>query len=1214
MKKIYSLLVMMLLGLAAANAETSTLTFTAACGGSGTADDGAAWTVTSDGIESAFDGTKGIHYGTGKAAVQYIQLSTSDITGTITEVKVNASTASGVSATASVTVGGEAFGGDAQSLSTTATDYTFTGSASGEIVVTVTKPSSATKAIYVKSVAVTYTEGGEPAETYAITYNAMENGSVTGPAEAAEGATVTLTVTPASGYQLASLTVEDENDEAISVSNNKFTMPAGPVYVSATFEEIPPITSLATVNAFADNTEFTFTAPTVVLGKKNKNMYIATADNAAGTLLYASSNWDSGFTFGKEIAGGWSGTKTTYNTKPEVTSIADMSLSGNEVALTPIEISAADLTLANFGRYAVLRSAVSDGSAITDANNAAVTVYNQFDVAVPATAGTYDIYGVIGWNNGAGQFMILSSEAVDVPEPTKYAIEIDAQIVNGTVEADKTEAAEGETVTLTVTPATGYELEAITVLDANLEEVTVSNNAFTMPASNVLVSATFVEQGEQPQPGGTTVTDELTYDLIGVTGSSYSDWSNVTGTSGTVYKGNSAGGNSAIQLRSNNSNSGIVSTSSVGNVKSVTLTWNSNTSTGRTVSIYGSNSAYSAASALYSSSTQGTLLGELSIDNATNSVSTLTVDGDYAYIGIRSKSGALYLDGIDIEWEVAAVSEEFYITATPPAGTYEGPQTVFLEGHNGEIAQATYTINAGEEIDYDPQTGILIDKSCTLSVFALDADGNEANLDAEYVITYPELEVTLTPEAGTYYEAQNVTVAVANVYNDGEYLVSYQIGEGQEQEYDAQAGIDITESCTLTIKVEANYQSFEQSYEYVITEAPELLTENATIVFTSGSNDGSAFTGDNAAIDEGADLIASITNYDKFYTNGANGAKFGTGSVAGKATINLVNGYAATKVVVKAMAYGSDSGVTFKLNGTESETIATDELADYEFTLDGTGIYSLAFEASKSSKCRFWVKSIDIICSEQPEGISLAEALAGGEGLISNDLTVVKVYGGKAYLTDGEDNWVSIEGGNAGQLTPGAVIDGYQLSGIANAATNPAINISEDVTFTQGENIPTIDELDLRGGIAEMPKAGKVVSITGYFLQENGQNVFSAYSGKNGSKGNTIPLADAGSMTVGSEYTIEAAITLTEAWDAEQSAGAPRRVSPTGDDALKNITLSLVGEPVSTAVNDIAVDADVVSVKYVNVAGQVSAQPFDGINVVVTTYVDGTTKAVKVVK
>ena len=136
--------------------KTSSLVFTAACGGSGTADDGTVWTVTSDGTESNFDSTKGIHYGTGSAEVKYITLTTSDITGTISKVVVNASTASGVSATVGVTVGGNAFGGDPKSLTTSAANYSFEGSASGEIVVTVTKPSKAAKALYVKSIEVTY--------------------------------------------------------------------------------------------------------------------------------------------------------------------------------------------------------------------------------------------------------------------------------------------------------------------------------------------------------------------------------------------------------------------------------------------------------------------------------------------------------------------------------------------------------------------------------------------------------------------------------------------------------------------------------------------------------------------------------------------------------------------------------------------------------------------------------------------------------------------------------------------------------------------------------------------------------------------------------------------------------------------------------------------------------------------------------------------------
>ena len=144
-----------------ASSNISNLTFTAACGGSGTADDGKTWTITSDAAESNFDSTKGIHYGTGSAAVEYIQLvSNSFTTGTITQVVVNASGASGVSGSVSVTVGGNAFD-EVKSFNSTASDKTFTGSASaGQIVVRIYKASAAVKAIYCKSVRVTFSTPG----------------------------------------------------------------------------------------------------------------------------------------------------------------------------------------------------------------------------------------------------------------------------------------------------------------------------------------------------------------------------------------------------------------------------------------------------------------------------------------------------------------------------------------------------------------------------------------------------------------------------------------------------------------------------------------------------------------------------------------------------------------------------------------------------------------------------------------------------------------------------------------------------------------------------------------------------------------------------------------------------------------------------------------------------------------------------------------------
>lgn len=51
-----------------------------------------------------------------------------------------------------------------------------------------------------------------------------------------------------------------------------------------------------------------------------------------------------------------------------------------------------------------------------------------------------------------------------------------------------------------------------------------------------------------------------------------------------------------------------------------------------------------------------------------------------------------------------------------------------------------------------------------------------------------------------------------------------------------------------------------------------------------------------------------------------------------------------------------------------------------------------------------------------------------------------------------------------------------------------------------------------------------------------------------------------------------------------------------------------------SGIDDMTADRQVASVRYVNVAGQESNEPFDGMNIVVTTYTDGTTSTAKVIK
>jgi M6 family metalloprotease-like protein len=155
----------------------------------------------------------------------------------------------------------------------------------------------------------------------------------------------------------------------------------------------------------------------------------------------------------------------------------------------------------------------------------------------------------------------------------------------------------------------------------------------------------------------TTVDDVLDRALTGIAAgsTSYSNWNNKTATSDAVYAGNSAGGNDVIQLRTKNSNSGIITTASGGTVKKVVVEWNSNTS-GRTLDVYGKSTAYEAVTDLYNSTKQGTKLGSIASDSQTE----LTISGDYSFVAFRSNDGAMWIDAITITWQAGSGSTTYY--------------------------------------------------------------------------------------------------------------------------------------------------------------------------------------------------------------------------------------------------------------------------------------------------------------------------------------------------------------------------------------------------------------------------------------------------------------------------------------------------------------------------------------------------------------------------
>ena len=94
-----------------------------------------------------------------------------------------------------------------------------------------------------------------------------------------------------------------------------------------------------------------------------------------------------------------------------------------------------------------------------------------------------------GGSNGGGT--LAPTPTPQTPSAVTYKVTIERGITNGTISVNKTNAAAGETITITVNPDSGYELNTLTVTDSDDNSITVTNNSFTMPASSVTVNATF---------------------------------------------------------------------------------------------------------------------------------------------------------------------------------------------------------------------------------------------------------------------------------------------------------------------------------------------------------------------------------------------------------------------------------------------------------------------------------------------------------------------------------------------------------------------------------------------------------------------------------------------------------------------------------------------------------------------------------------------------
>ena len=180
------------------------------------------------------------------------------------------------------------------------------------------------------------------------------------------------------------------------------------------------------------------------------------------------------------------------------------------------------------------------------------------------------------------------------------------------------------------------------------------------------------------------VTDEITVSDLTATDTKYTNFSNVAETSSARYAGNTAKGNSVIQLRASNS-CGIVSTTSGGVIKSVTITWDGNTTDGRYIEVYGSNTAYSGSSDLYDNSKKGVLLGTI----AKNVTTPLSVVGDFKYIGLKSSGTNTFITKFSITWTDADDPLDYVYNLVTDVSDLAAGDRVIILNTGGTYAMST---------------------------------------------------------------------------------------------------------------------------------------------------------------------------------------------------------------------------------------------------------------------------------------------------------------------------------------------------------------------------------------------------------------------------------------------------------------------------------------------------------------------------------------------
>ena len=607
------------------------------------------------------------------------------------------------------------------------------------------------------------------------------------------------------------------------------------------------------------------------------------------------------------------------------------------------------------------------------------------------------------------------------------------------------------------------------------------------------------------------------------------------------------------------------------------------------------------------------------------------------------------------------------ITGEPAKVAYETGESFNPEGLTVTATyddESTADVTADATWTFDPA---VFNTTGSVTVTALAAYGGKDDI-AEYTVTVSAkpLTLTITPATGTYTSAQTVTIEANNAVGN---VAIYYTTDGSDpadgaNEYTAPFEV----ATTTTVKAYAiDDESREATAESVITiKASTFAAENFNGCITQGGRDGNFKIGSGDISDDNFDCGGWVYDATVYAANSC--VKVGSSKTKGSLTSPVVasTNYNMISFDIAGWESGTNTisvtinnGGTFA-DGTTSKSFTATNAKWTTVTEKITGLTPTTTFTFKGK--RFFLDSIILMNASTLANL----AVNGAEGTayqVNDEMVVAKKFqkAGKNYIVvkdaaqavrnfstpAADDKFFNINGNKQEEyaqnnwMLVSLPVELYNQVKETNTVTSitgtltEKLNVAMEATKVVFEDvindfapntycpINILGESSVKGNnpaytssyYFATPKANEYANVV-WAVYDEYMDVFFLPSHKDHASVNvqefeaafyidySLNSVDNPELTDGDVYSFEALVKEEKGPSHVIGASTKFVVYP----------LNLDADKVATGVNDVNSAKEVKGVSYFNMMGVESAQPFDGVNIMVTTYTDGTSSAAKVLR